>query len=502
LPPPIPAATMTAITRPLTAAVPALVAGVLIALSVPPAGSWPLGLVGVGLAGALLDGRPLRTRALVGLATGIGLYGITLIWLTQFNFVGGLLVVVLEAGFMALAGALTTPGRWRPLSWPAALVATAAARGAVPFGGLPMGGLDLGQAGGPLAPAARLGGPLLVIAVAAAVGLALEGIVRHRRGQLLTGLAALGSAVALTAAGAAAPDGRVVGHLSVAAVQGGGRRGLRAVDNPPQLVYEAQLAADATLAPPVDLVLWPENVIALDRPLAGSDVAAQVGAEATRLSATLVAGITEPVGDTRFRNAAVAWDPAGHQIARYDKVHRVPFGEYIPGRSLIRHFVNLDNVPRDAIAGHGPGLLDTPAGRLGVVISYEVFLPGRARAAIRAGGEILLVPTNTASYSTSQVPDAQIATARLRAWETGRDVVMAAPTGFSAVIGPRGQVRARTGLGARAILRATVARRHGLTPYGRFGDTLPLGVALVLLGVAWAASGGRLLDRPVNTSKP
>jgi apolipoprotein N-acyltransferase len=322
----------------------------------------------------------------------------------------------------------------------------------------------------------------------------------------------------MPAAGAAAHDGRIVGSLRVAAVQGGGRRGLRAVDNPPVLVYQAQLAADARLSPPLDLVLWPENVIALGGPLAGSDVETQVGDEARRLGATIVAGITEPVGDTRFRNAAVAWAPTGQVVARYDKVHRVPFGEYIPGRSLIRHFVNLDNVSRDAIAGTGPGLLRTPAGPLGVVISYEVFYAERARAAIRAGGQVLLVPTNTASYTTSQVPDAEMATARLRAWETGRDVVMAAPTGFSAIIGPRGQVRARTGLGGAQVLTATVARRTGLTPYGRLGDGPVVVLSLGLLAGAWLAERRQqrrrqrgqpaaplpdpLLDRPVNTSKP
>jgi len=173
--------------------------------------------------------------------------------------------------------------------------------------------------------------------------------------------------------------------------------------------------------------------------------------------------ITEPAGDTAFRNAVVAWAPDGRVVARYDKVHRVPLCEYVPGRSFVRHLVNLDNIPRDAIAGRGPGLLRTPAGPLGVVISFEVFFSNRARAAIRAGGQVLVVPTNTASYTTSQVPASELATARLRAWETGRDVVMAAPTGFSAVLGPRGRIRLRTGLSTQQVLVATVERRVGLT---------------------------------------
>jgi apolipoprotein N-acyltransferase len=340
-------------------------------------------------------------------------------------------------------------------------------------------------------------------------GLALEAIsrlviiaIKQRRlaaGAAITALAAVAVAVALPAIGAAQPDGRPVGELQAAAVQGGGRRGERAVDHPPSEVFAAQLAADGRLSPPVDLVLWPENVIALDGPLVGSDAAAHVAVEARRLSATIVAGITEPSGTTRFLNAAVAWAPDGQLVARYDKAHRVPFGEYIPGRSWLSHLVNLDAVPRDAVAGHGPGLLRTPAGPLGVVISFEVFFPDRARAAIRAGGQILLVPTNTASYTTSQVPDAEIATARLRAWETGRDVVMAAPTGFSAILGPRGQVRARSGLGGAQLLRATVTRRTGSTPYLRLGDGPFVVGALVLLA---AGLGLGLLDRPVNTSKP
>ena len=99
-----------------------------------------------------------------------------------------------------------------------------------------------------------------------------------------------------------------------------------------------------------------------------------------------------------------------------------------------------------------------------------MFFATRARSAIRAGGQVLLVPTNTASYTTTQIPDAEMATAKLRAWETGREVVMAAPTGFSAIIGARGQVRARSQLGEQAVLQGVVSRRTGSTPYLRWGD--------------------------------
>src|SRR5205807_9327393 len=97
-------------------------------------------------------------------------------------------------------------------------------------------------------------------------------------------------------------------------------------------------------------------------------------------------------------DAAVAWGPGGRIVGRYDKVRRVPFGEYVPLRGLVRHLADLSAVPRDARPGRGPGLLRTPAGPLGVLVSYEVFFEDRARAAVGAGGEVLLVPTNASSY--------------------------------------------------------------------------------------------------------
>jgi len=466
-----------------TIALPALGIGLVVALSVPPAGWWPLGILGLAALGHLLSGRPVRARATAGFVAGLGLYGVTLFWMGQFNAIGAFLVMGLEASFLMLAAVTTPPGLSRVWAWPAAVLVSNALRTVIPFGGLPMGGIELGQAAGPLAAAARVGGPLVVAALVAVAGVGLEAVT-FRRWTIAAISAAL--VVAVPALGAAAPDGAVVGRLRTAMVQGGGRRGLRAVNNPPELVYGAQLAADASVSPPVDLVVWPENVIALDGPIAGSPQDAEVGAEAHRLGATLVAGVTEPVGDTRFANAAVAWAPTGQIEARYDKVHRVPFGEYVPGRSLVAHIVNLGVIPRDAVAGHGPGLLRTSAGPLGVTISFEVFFSSRARAAIRAGGQVLLVPTNTASYTTSQVPDSEVAAAKLRAWETGRDVVMAAPTGFSAAIDAHGRVLARTGLGHRQVLLVTVARRHGTTPYLRLGDGPFVALALALVGLAWA----------------
>ena len=170
----------------------------------------------------------------------------------------------------------------------------------------------------------------------------------------------------------------------------------------------------------------------------GSPQSDAVGRVAQRLNATVVAGIVEDAGLDHFANAALAWNPDGTIAARYDKVHRVPYGEYIPFRGLVKHLANLDAVPRDALAGHGDSVLSTAAGRLGVAISYEVFFSDRARIAVRHGAQVMLVPTNASSFSTGQVPAQELAAARLRAMETGRWVVQAAPTGYSGIVDPGG----------------------------------------------------------------
>jgi len=148
---------------------------------------------------------------------------------------------------------------------------------------------------------------------------------------------------------------------------------------------------------------------------------------------------------------------------------------------VISHLADLSAVPRDAIAGRGPGVLVTPAGPLGVMISYEVFFADRARAAVRAGAQVLLVPTNASSYTTSQVPAQELAAARLRAIETGRDVVQAAPTGFSAVVDAHGKVRRRSRLGPPDVVSATITLRDGQTLAVRVGDGPPVMVAVAAL---------------------
>jgi apolipoprotein N-acyltransferase len=191
-------------------------------------------------------------------------------------------------------------------------------------------------------------------------------------------------------------------------------------------------------------------------------------------------------------------------VATFEKVHRVPFGEYVPWRSFFRHLADLKDIPRDAIAGHGSGMIATPAGRMAVLVSYEVFFANRGRSGVRASGQVILVPTNTSSYANSQAPAQEIAASRLQAIEEGRYVLQAAPTGYSAVVNNDGDVLRRTPLSAEAIVSVTVPLLGGATWYERLGDwpVLMAALALFVCGclLALSSPGSTRLRRRTSPS--
>jgi apolipoprotein N-acyltransferase len=476
------------------AALACLVGGVVTALSVPPFGWWPLGPVGLAVLAWQLGDRSWKQRIALAAAYGLGLYGVGLAW--AFEFTGGAVAfIALVAIQTAVVYALVPPnadgaGRW--LGFVAATVGAELVRSVWPFGGLPLSGIDLGQAGGPLAPIVAVGGRLLLVGTVAALAAALAALATRRRTAVVTAGALAVAALAVTTAGWVVPRGHDTGTaIRVAVVQGGGPRGIRAESADEAAVFRRQVETTRAIEGHVDLVLWPEDVVDVPT-LAGSPEERTLQQLAKDLDTTVVAGGVEDAPNGRFHNAAVAYGPTGTVVDRYEKVHRVPFGEYFPFRSFLENVASIPD--RDALPGpHRPGVLGTPAAKAGVVISYEVFFQGRARSAIAdGGGQILLVPTNASSYTTTQMPAQEVAAARLRAWQTGRNTVQAAPTGFSAFVDHRGRVTQQTDLGAPQWRVATVRLRTGTTPFDRTGDVPTVTGAAVLLGAAWLLERRRL----------
>ncbi len=461
----------------------ALVAGLLVCFAMPPWGWWPLAPIGIGLWALLLD-RPRWTgRFWVGALAGLGWFLPSTMWMFKFTPVGWPVGVAIWFPFvMGTASALCPPGRTRFLGLPAMLIVSEWVRWHAPFGGVPLSMLAMTQSRGPLLPVARIGGSMLV---SAAVAIAGMGVGLLGAGRWRSGLATIGAVAVVAALGVIAPAGHPVRTIEAAAVQGGGPQETRSFDTNYAEVFQRHLDATKQVHSPIDLIVWPEDVVNVPV-YAGSFEQAQLSQLARERGATIVAGIVENGFDQKhFLNAAVAIDPDGKQVGRYEKVRRVPFGEYVPLRFMLDPIAGSQLPPKDAIPGTKPNVLDTAAGRLGVVISWEVFFGRRVRESIHHDAEIVLNPTNGSSYWLNEVQTQQIASSQLRAVESGRWLVQAAPTGFSAIVTPSGDVIRRTSMGEAAVVQAKVQLRQGDTIAAVTGDLLALLLAGVLELMAW-----------------
>ncbi len=503
----------------------ALGAGALVALSLPPWGWWPLSFVGIAgfaalqaTAGDVPGRRARRHRAATGYAFGAGWMFLGMGWMVQLTLPGYLVAGGVYAGFHAFAAWVSPAGRWGVVGRPAAHTLVEALRFSFPFGGVPLASLGIAQVAGPFAGIGRVGGTILLTWFSLQIGFAIgTGLVRTVGGGIGSNADAdrehaigrLGAAATLIAVGVlaiavlVAPRGNATGEtLRVAAVQGGGRQGTSATEVPWTDVFIAHLEATRELTPAddVDLVVWPENTLDVESFVAspaplivveaagetGDTLPAIIAAEAARLDAPIAIGITEERNDGENRtNAQVVIGPDGTIVSRYDKVRRVPFGEYVPLRGVLEFFgAPIDRIGRDALPGTDPALLVLPDGtELAVAISWEIFFGGRAREGVELGGEAIINPTNGASYTGTIVQTQQVASSRQRAIENGRWGVQAAPTGFTAFVDENGTVLERTSISERAVLIDDVELRSGLTWYTRLGDA----PWIVLAALAFAA---------------
>lgn len=474
-------------------------AGGLLAASLPPWGWWPLAFAGIAALDFLIADRPRGSRFRRGLLTGLGLYLPSLAWMIDMTPPGYLIASAAYAAWLGGAVALIpakAPARWVAL--PGAVAAIEILRWSWPFGGVPLSNLAVGQVGGPLAPILRVGGPFLLVQVTVIAGVVLAAALRRR--WLAGGIGLAIVVLALVVAGFA-PTGHETGTIDVALVQGGGPQGTRQRDTDMREVFERHLRPSEEITEPVDLVVWPEDVVdpSAERLIEsdGSIAATPEGQELARLAreleTPLVAGIVAGVDDEHFMNYAAVYDADGEVVSRYDKVHRVPFGEYVPLRSLVEPFAGDDLTQREAIPGDQPAELtfstaDGSEHHLAVSISWEVFFGDRVREGVDRGAGVVINPTNGSSFTGTMVQTQQVASSRMRAIENGRWVLQVAPTGFSAIVGPDGTVHQRSTISEQTVLQGSVGERSGLTLYTRLGLLPGWVLALASLGGGTALS--------------
>jgi apolipoprotein N-acyltransferase len=488
-------------------------AGLLLLTAFPPIDLWWIAPFGVALLGLATYRRGLWAGAGLGMITGLTLLIPLLSWAGGFVGPVWLFLPFGEACYFALLGALSalaSPAlnRW-PWSWPLVTgslwVLQEALRDRTPFGGFPWGRLAFSQGDSPLLGLAALGGAPLVTFGAAFTGglVALAVLVLvtsprpYRWPTVRPAVAAV--VVALVATLAPLP---LLGSTSsaettarVAIVQGNvPRLGLdfnaqrRAVlDNHVNATLELARRVDAGQTPKPDLVIWPENSSDID-PLRNADARELINQAARAIDAPiLVGGLQDGPGPMDLRNIGLVWDPISGPGQSYTKRHPVPFAEYIPMRSFVRHITTkVDLVRRDFVAGEMPGVLTMGPATIGDVICFEVAYDEVVRDTVTNGAQLLVVQTNNATFNEAEARQ-QLAMVRLRAVEHGRDALMSSTVGVSAFVDAAGNVYDATQFNAKAVIERTVVLRTARTMATRLGFLPEL--ALAALGLGFLAAG-------------
>jgi apolipoprotein N-acyltransferase len=499
-------------------------AGVLLALAFPPTallGGWLL-VPAFALLLATLRGVTWRRGAGLGLVAGLGFFLVLLGWMRVLGPDAWLVLALVCAASWAVTGAvlpwlLARP--WWVLTVPLAWVAQESLRERVPFGGFPWGRLAFAMPDTPFVGWAALGGPALVtLAVALAAAALLALVDALRAGARPVALAAAATVlVAMPALGAGLLgrdwEGPVTSTQPIAVVQGNVPRvGLdfnaqrRAVLDNHVRVTESLAAAVASGEQPQPVaVIWPENSSDID-PLRNPDAAEQIDRAADAIGAPILVGAVlrnpadPPTEDHpgTILNVSLVWDPTTGPGEAYVKRRPVPFGEYLPYRDLLTRFITrFERVPRDFAPGDEPGFLQVGPVPLGVVICFEIAWDDLVRDAVRAGGQVLVVQTNNATYGLTGQPEQQLAISRVQSVTAGRTTLVAATSGISAVIGPDGSLGWRTEQFVPDATVAEVPLRTALTPAVRLGPWVEVVGALLLLGLV--AAGGRA--RPQSSTK-
>ncbi len=250
-----------------------------------------------------------------------------------------------------------------------------------------------------------------------------------------------------------------------------------------------------------DLVVWPEtpSPFFLSR---DEEFRYRMGAIARGLDAHFLLAYIDFDNDEPSNSAGVL-SPSGEQISRYDKIHLVPFGEYVPLKSVLFFAESLTRNVGDFVPGSEYTLTSMDNHQVGATICYEDVFPGLIRQFTRRGAEVIVNVTNDGWFGTTSAPYQHLRMSIVRAVENRRYIIRGANSGISAIIDPYGTVDSRTDLGERTVLDGVAGYRSDMTFYVRFGDVfafLAAVVAIVSLLIALLpdSGSGRATPRPVE----
>jgi apolipoprotein N-acyltransferase len=456
----------------------AALAGAVGSLAFAPVEIWPA--MPLSILGLLLL-RPRRHAWRIGYAYGLGFFLPLLHWSgTYVGWFPWVALALLQAAFIAPVAVFIA--RIRQAHVLAFAVASAAAwtlqeaiRSRIPWGGFGWGRIAFSQVDAPYAPVVMLGGaPLLTFAVVFACALLARRAALH--------FAVTGVLLFVAVANAPSLSGvREIASVRVAVVQGNVPRLGLDFNAQRQAVLENHLRTSAAIARgSADLVVWPENASDID-PLDDPSVRSRIDRLVNGMRAPLILGAVLR-DEGQLLNAAIAWRPESGAGERYIKRRLAPFGEFMPLRPLAERLVPEAKRVTDFTPGRQIVLFDVgPTARVGTLICFEVLYDDLGRDLVRAGANLLIAQTNSATFGTSPESQQQLQMTRLRAMEHRRAIASASTAGISAMVDPTGRVVAETAFFTSEVLTERLPVMQGQTPSDRFGGGIEWLLASLIL---------------------
>jgi len=200
----------------------------------------------------------------------------------------------------------------------------------------------------------------------------------------------------------------------------------------------------------------------------------------------------EIAGAPAYFNSAFFLDRNGLELGIYEKIHLVPFGEYVPLKEIFFFSETISKDVGDFHAGTDRVTISMGGHLINVIICFEAVFPDLSREFVRRGSELIVNLTNDAWYGDTSAPYQHLAMARWRAIESRRYLLRAANSGISAVIAPSGRVTVHTGLLQKDIAIGGFSFLNGSTFYVRHGALLPILCVIILFsGLLWSFARGR-----------
>ena len=189
-----------------------------------------------------------------------------------------------------------------------------------------------------------------------------------------------------------------------------------------------------------DAILWPENSIDVD-PFLNQEAGDLIKDVLKNYDKPLLSGAVLQNNES-LSNSVILWDPVDLNVVdSYEKMYLVPFGEYLPFRELLSKYIKrFSLIPQDFIPGNNPNNISVNNAVISPVICFEIAWNDNIFKQIENGGQLISVHTNNATYAFSNQLEQQFMITRIRAMETGRDIVVTATTGVSAHINRYGEV--------------------------------------------------------------